>query len=350
MTPIATSRPAISTPWLDALAVGLLSLVVLVPLLLGLGSMATWQNETLVASVMFAIVFPHFMASYRLAYRSKESILRYKAATIYVPIAMILYAAWALTRAEEDGVYVHLFVVVAGLYTGIHYVGQAWGMMAAFSALEGLRFEPLERRLARGGMFVLALWHATSFLVGGAEPPEALLPYLERLHQVVGFLVPASFAVSALGVAMFARRIGRVPPVRMLIPWISLYIWYAVFAGHPLGAFWVQVAHSVQYLIFPARMEWNRGAASARVTPVVRMLGWYAALFVAGWFFFRFGTTLLSDALLGPGNTQTEAARLIPIVVTAFLNAHHYFTDGCIWKLRDADVRRDLFGHLKRPG
>ena len=34
----------------------------------------------------------------------------------------------------------------------------------------------------------------------------------------------------------------------------------------------------------------------------------------------------------------------------AFLNVHHYFTDGVMWKLRNPAVREDLFGHLPAPG
>jgi hypothetical protein len=29
-----------------------------------------------------------------------------------------------------------------------------------------------------------------------------------------------------------------------------------------------------------------------------------------------------------------------------FINIHHYFTDGVIWKISDPDVRRDLFAHV----
>jgi hypothetical protein len=30
------------------------------------------------------------------------------------------------------------------------------------------------------------------------------------------------------------------------------------------------------------------------------------------------------------------------------VNIHHYFIDGCLYKLRNPEVRRDLFAHLKR--
>jgi hypothetical protein len=31
------------------------------------------------------------------------------------------------------------------------------------------------------------------------------------------------------------------------------------------------------------------------------------------------------------------------------VNIHHYFIDGCLYKLRNPEVRRDLFAHLKSP-
>jgi hypothetical protein len=34
------------------------------------------------------------------------------------------------------------------------------------------------------------------------------------------------------------------------------------------------------------------------------------------------------------------------LCLLAFLNVHHYFTDGVMWKLRNPAVREDLFGHL----
>ena len=37
-----------------------------------------------------------------------------------------------------------------------------------------------------------------------------------------------------------------------------------------------------------------------------------------------------------------DAANLL----IAFLNIHHYFTDGCAWKISTVEVRRELFAHL----
>jgi hypothetical protein len=31
------------------------------------------------------------------------------------------------------------------------------------------------------------------------------------------------------------------------------------------------------------------------------------------------------------------------------INAHHFFSDGCLWKLREPAVRRELFSHIQGP-
>ncbi len=42
-----------------------------------------------------------------------------------------------------------------------------------------------------------------------------------------------------------------------------------------------------------------------------------------------------------------EPGKAAPILILLFINIHHYFTDGVIWKLRNPDVRKELFAHVK---
>jgi hypothetical protein len=42
-----------------------------------------------------------------------------------------------------------------------------------------------------------------------------------------------------------------------------------------------------------------------------------------------------------------EPGRAAPILLLMFINIHHYFTDGVIWKISNPEVRRDLFAHVK---
>ena len=45
-----------------------------------------------------------------------------------------------------------------------------------------------------------------------------------------------------------------------------------------------------------------------------------------------------------------EPGRAAPILLLMFINIHHYFTDGVIWKISNAEVRRDLFAHVAPAG
>jgi len=38
----------------------------------------------------------------------------------------------------------------------------------------------------------------------------------------------------------------------------------------------------------------------------------------------------------------------LDLTIVSFVNLHHYFVDGVIWKIRNPSVRRDMFAHLRR--
>src|SRR5438067_10733437 len=43
-----------------------------------------------------------------------------------------------------------------------------------------------------------------------------------------------------------------------------------------------------------------------------------------------------------------EPGKAAPILILMFINIHHYFTDGVIWKISNPEVRRELFAHVPR--
>jgi hypothetical protein len=44
-----------------------------------------------------------------------------------------------------------------------------------------------------------------------------------------------------------------------------------------------------------------------------------------------------------------EPGKSAPILILMFINIHHYFTDGVIWKISNPEVRKELFAHVPRP-
>ena len=111
---MATTRSySILSPVVDLLCVGGLSLIVLVPLLLSGRSDLVLIGAGAQAWVATVINMPHFMASYRLVYRSRETILRHRWASIYVPAILAAYIVIAVWQAQASPVFVVVLISVA---------------------------------------------------------------------------------------------------------------------------------------------------------------------------------------------------------------------------------------------
>jgi hypothetical protein len=341
-TPPPKQRASVISPTIDLLCVGGLSLLFFVPLLLsgrrdllliGVGAQA-WLATL--------INMPHFMASYRLVYRSRESILRHKWASIYVPAILLVYIAIALWEAQYSSWMVVVLVSVSSAYLAWHYTGQVWGMMASYSYLEGASFERRERLLIRTGLRILLAWHVTWFLYTQLRNPTLVRP----AYVLISAGTVVAFLLGAVGIAMMRRRTGRMPPLRALVAWVSLFVWYAVIARDPKALFWIQIAHAVQYLAFPFRVEINASRSRlADSTRFVRHMIVYAVILLA---------ISAVVSLVVPGSAMSvvgnlfgeEPGKAAPIMILMFINIHHYFTDGVIWHISNPEVRRELFAHV----
>lgn len=336
---------SILTPTVDFLLAGGLSLIVFVPLLLTGRSDLLLIGAGAQAALAVMINMPHFMASYRLVYRSRESILRHKWATIYVPVILLGYIAVALWEAQTSPVLVIVLVSIGSAYLAWHYTGQTWGMMATYSYLDGRPFTKDERLLIRTGLRILLAWHLSWFLYTQLRDPARV----RSVYVVLSLGTSVAFALGALGLWRMWRRTGHFPPARALVPWLAIFSWYAVMARDPRAIFWIQIAHALQYLSFPVRVEINRTMAEqSRSTLSVGMkMTFYAVGLLAA---------SLVVSYVVPGSAMDtvakifgeEPARAAPILILMFINIHHYFTDGVVWKISNPDVRRELFAHVRR--
>lgn len=291
MSPKGTTR-AILSPALDLLCVGGLSLLVFIPLLasgttdllmIGVGTQAVLATM---------INMPHFMASYRIVYRSREMILRHKWASIYIPAILLMYIVVAVWEAQSSLFMVTILVTVSGTYLAWHYTGQVWGMMASYAHVEGTAFDQAERTLIRTSLRILLAWHVTWFLYTKLRDPSVVQP----LYAVISAGTVVAFVLGAVGILRMRRRTGVFPPLRALVAWIAIFVWYAMVARDPNAIFWVQIAHAVQYLAFPIRVEINRaqGDAQSGARGFVQHMVLYAivllaASYLAGEFFPREG-------------------------------------------------------------
>jgi hypothetical protein len=153
--------------------------------------------------------------------------------------------------------------------------------------------------------------------------------------------------IGLAGLGKAWRRTGKIPPAGVLVPWFAIFVWYAAVARWGIaGLFLVQLAHAIQYLEFPARVELNRTSVNKAA-----VLGTHMLLYAAGLVALSFAVTVVvpgpamsvvTDAL---GIARGSAA---PVLILYFINIHHYFTDGVIWKISNPEVRRELFAHVER--
>jgi hypothetical protein len=143
------------------------------------------------------------------------------------------------------------------------------------------------------------------------------------------------------------RRTGRLPPTRALVAWLAIFVWYAVMARDPRAIFWIQIAHALQYLAFPIRVEINRSAATPRQSAgrlAVHMALYGVALLVVSYVVAQVVPATAMSVVADVFGEQP--GRVAPMLILMFINIHHYFTDGVIWHISNPEVRRELFAHV----
>lgn len=346
-----SAAASIINPVVDFLCVGGLSLIVFIPLLLSGRTDLVLVGAGVQAWLGATINMPHFMASYRIVYRSREMILKHKWASIYVPAILIVYSVGALLLSPASPssarALMIILVSVSSAYLAWHYTGQVWGMMASFAHLGGSHFEKSERLLIRTGLRILLAWHVSWFLYTQLRDPSAVAP----LYTLITAGTAVAFALGVVGIAKMKRRTGAFPPLRALVAWVAIFVWYAVMARDPKAIFWIQIAHAIQYLAFPLRVEINRTASEPTSQPgtLLKHMVAYGVLLM--------GVSLVMARVVPAGAMSIvgnmfgeEPGRAAPILILQIINIHHYFTDGVIWKISNPEVRRELFAHVpSRP-
>jgi hypothetical protein len=340
---IALQRREIISPKADSWLVGGASIVVLSVL----AALSFWgSNELILQKFLILTVLvngTHFLASYRLLYSSRKFALSYPWASIYMPALLISYSAVALGLNIYDAncnLPVLILTGVAAVYLAVHYTGQTWGMMASFAYLDGVRFKPEEKKVLRLCLRVMAIWHMLWALQQLWKPTEDIQSYLGTASVVMNWLGALSACVGARCLAHVGRVDGNRVTMRVVLPFVAIYVWYVFLFFFPAAIFWVQISHALQYLPFPIRVELNRAHeathphnAPREVMVYIIVLGTLSALFFGG-------IPTLADRM-GPG------AQSVWVIIASIINIHHYFIDGCIWHLNNPVVKQELFSHTE---
>jgi hypothetical protein len=298
---------------------------------------------------------PHFMASYRLLYRTREQVVEHRWASTYVPLILLSAVVYALLTPSHDpqapgfanATIVELLAIMGALLLAWHYTGQAWGMTASFAYIAGARMDDVERRLIRSGYLALLVWHVVWLCLTTLDDPDLFIGSLFHDHKssvavvyhVWSVVVLLTIPLGVAGFLRIRRRTGTAPPLRSYSPWVAIYLWYALIWAYPGLFICLQMFHALQYLIFPLRVEMNQYAAQqhSERRRVFHAIGYYVILVVIG---------LVVDG--GPPLAYFLGDKRLDLyaLVLGFVNIHHYVIDGAIWKIRNPKVRRDLFAHL----
>jgi hypothetical protein len=345
-----THSRAIISPSVDPWLVGGFSILVLLTFLI---LSSTIPQEMIVGNFLALTVLlngTHFMASYALLYSSTEYIQRYRTAAVFMPIGLLIVGGvgvWSVASSGGDGTMIQVILAIAALYLALHYTGQVWGMMASYAYLHGIRFSSRERRILRACLRTMALWQMVWALSSSPSyVPHALRPYVSPCMHLLNIAGLASLLVGSTALYVLKQRLRRPIPATIVLPFASLYVWYAFLSVYPQALFWVQIFHSVQYLSFPFRVEMNR--FSSRTSQAAssdqwrHLLKYSLALSLASFLIF-----VGVDKALNYPNGGYEVYFL---VLVSLINIHHYFIDGCIWHISNPEVRADLFAHLTPPG
>ena len=138
------------------------------------GTAVSRPVNMLSAFMFFTIVInhPHFMASYRLLYRSREQIRTYRWSAIGVPIILTLLSIAVLLSGATDRTLLEgdrslgarlleAMNVVVMVYLGWHYNLQAWGIICTYLFLGNLRLNSKEKWMIKSGLLAVSYTHLT---------------------------------------------------------------------------------------------------------------------------------------------------------------------------------------------
>ena len=332
--------PAILTPKIDFLFSGGLSILLMGTFIIYAFFWAPRGKQTLDLSeiLLFSILInaPHFIASYPLLYRSKHQRERHKMASLFVPALLIIYGLFALVQAQMGNIgYAQILELIAIIYLAWHYTGQAWGMTAVFCYINGVKMNGIERFLIRLGPRLFLVWHVLwAFYVndlpmrmpapilnwlGPDFPHQDLHIWIGKSYLLVLQLSILTFVAGVFGFFLIWQRTGLKPPWRAIISWAALYVWYFLMHLFPLAIFWVQIAHALQYLGFPLRVEINRFALKKNEPPEKKKYdprGWlfFFSWVLIGFFVFQVTSWFFRNMMWEHGPSPSLFLLLISII------------------------------------
>ena len=365
----------------DFLLVGGLAILLWLPLYSGaehIGWLKSFGDSlpAIAVTLGFWINYPHFMASYKLAYAQGPSfILENKFQLIIAPLTIVMLMAlgflfWdskisgssivqvlnsgfdSIGLQTRLGLYPNLsseilgFLVLFMYFTvGWHYSKQTFGCMMVYAKLDAYPLTIIQRNLIRYSL--LSTWWLTwlySNCSVGTYPFYNItihrlgLPYIlfQISYTIVGVMFSALIVMFAIKMFKHKER----PSINFLVPMFALLIWHVPLFENPQYFVVVAMFHSLQYFPFVAKVESARYKVNHRPYRHGRLIAFYLIMIVFGLLSFEYMPKYL-DGVVNVWGQVGSNYFLIAFIL--FINIHHYFIDNALWRFKNKEVRELLF-------
>lgn len=300
-------------------------------------------------TALLFVNYPHFMASYKLAYgQGKGFILSHWFALIVVPVLLVsgfLISYFAFDQ-EVYGQRILAWMLISMYFlVGWHYVKQIYGCMMVYAHIDGYQLPQLHKNLLKYSL--MPLWFL-SFVRG--QLGEGTHTFQGLTYNSLNFPAwteTAAYILLALGIfsALFVffkkyQDHKVLPSINMLVPWISIYIWWVpLFYQNEYTNYAVIFFHSLQYLPFIYKIENTRmnHASEHQITDTNTYKTWLVlGLIVAGYCAFELLPNILD---VGLNTYAAYQCWFFFVCGHVFINVHHYFIDHVIWRFKEPEVR-----------
>jgi hypothetical protein len=326
-------------------------------------------------TLAYWVNYPHFMASYKLAYTQGNGFIQQNwfqlilVPFILVAAILIGFFFWnanisnsALVQSANTlfaglglntriGLYPNLGSEILGslvllLYftVGWHYAKQTFGCMMVYAKLDNYRLTNLERNTIRYALLSTwwVSWLYSNCSVGTYNFYDlkihrlGLPPLLFDMAYVITTVLFVGVAFTLLRKYLRDRQM---PSWNFLIPMLALLIWHIPLFGNPQYFYLLALFHSLQYFPFVAKVEKTRYRKDHRARPQIRLLLFFIIMMTAGYLSFDWIPNGLDQAVNTKGLFHTS---FFIISFLAFINVHHYFIDNVLWRFKNKEVKQLL--------
>lgn len=344
------------SPVIDFLTLGGGSAVLLLALLL-FSPKPGYQEIVVFLTIYIAYVInnPHFANSYQLFYSDFRSAMaadetpkplrfRYVFAGIVVPVIMAVYFMIAVILPAPE-----LFkwsISAMFFFVGWHYVKQGYGIAMVDAACKKAYYKDDEKKAL---LFIAYTAWLANFIFLNSSVSAGSFQGLEyyALDLPESFRVPAQAIVYTLAIAsliIFAKKIindkARAPFNGMIAYFVSIFLWIAMIATHPLYATLIPVFHSLQYMAVVWRLKLNQAKKQDK-SRIISLGKFVITGIILGVIGFNLIPYFMENTIPKPDDLSSAAVFFIACGV--FINIHHYFIDNVIWRKENKQISTYLF-------